>query len=150
MPSEAITRIMGLQPYNATDPMLGPLWVLNEFARIDRHQKLNFVVSISPFVSVDVGRHSSSGEFVSDPSVVTHSVTSSGAFVGGVELFRTALREPGPSVDVKYYSPFFRRFDNFASGSFQGVMGESAVDVLSYTYTHIQQRVLPQFAQFFN
>jgi hypothetical protein len=145
----ARTIIEGLQPYHGRDLILDPLWILNEFSRIDRHRKLSLVVAMSERTSVDVGRRSSSGEFVSDSSVVLDSTLSGGAYVHGAKLFHATLREPDPSVYVKYDSPLHITFGNFAPDSFQGVLGESAVDVLSGIYRHIQQRVLPEFADFF-
>jgi hypothetical protein len=145
MPSGIIARIKGLQPYNAVDPVLDPLWVLNEYARIDRHQKLSVIFAMSDHTSVSVGRRTESGDFVSAPDIVADSTLTVGAFVHGAPLFRFTLRNPEPNVQVKYYSPLRITF-----GSTYTSLGEPAVDVLGGIHRHIQQRVLPQFAEFFS
>jgi hypothetical protein len=145
MPSEAITRIKRLQPYNAEDPELDPLWILHDYARIDRHQTISVVLADSETVGVDIGRRIESGEFISDPDIaIENSTLTLGSFVHGAPLFSFTLREPEPNVDVEYDSPLYITF-----GQAYEVLGEPAVDILSGILRYIQQRVLPQFAEFF-
>lgn len=144
MPPDAIARIKGLQPYNAAHFILDPLYILNEYARIDRHRTLSVIFALSDYTGVDVGRRTESGAFVSAPNIVAHDILTVGAFRHGAPLYRFTLTEPEPNVDVKYDSPLHITF-----GKTYEAVGAPAVDVLSGIHRHVQQRVLPQFAEFF-
>lgn len=59
-----------MQPYNAVDPILDPLWILHEFSRIDRHQTLSVMVTDSDTAGAGVDRRTESGAFVPAPDIV--------------------------------------------------------------------------------
>lgn len=144
IPEEAREVIEELQPYHAEDPQLHPLWILNEYSRIDRHRTLSVMFAMSDYTSVDVGRRTESGEFVSDPDMVANGVLTIGAFRHGGELYRFTLREPESNVGVKYDSPL-----HLALGQAYVVTGEPVVDLLGSIHRHIDQEVLPRFERFF-
>jgi hypothetical protein len=144
LPDEAQTIIEELQPYHADDPELHPLWILNEYSRIDRHRTLSVMYALSDYIDFDVGTLDSSGELVSlSKDMVTHLGLTSGAFYHGTELVRFTLKEPVPDLQVKYDSPFYIAF-----GQRYISIGDP-LKVLGDIHKHIEQMVLPKFARFF-
>jgi hypothetical protein len=143
IPAEAQETIEELQPYHSEDPELDPLWVLNEYSRIDRHRTLSIVFAMSDYTSVDIGRRTESGGFVSDPDMVVDSVLSIGDFRHGGELFRFTLKEPDPNVEVRYDSPLY-----LALGKAYEATGEPVINLLENIHQHIAQEVLPRFERF--
>jgi hypothetical protein len=143
VPEEAQAVIEELQPYHADDPELHPLWILNEYSRIDRHRTLSVMYALSDYTDFDVGTLDSSGELISLPKdMVTHLGLTSGAFYHGTELVRFTLKEPVPDLQVKYDSPFYIAF-----GQRYISIGDP-LEVLSDIHGHIEQTVLPKFARF--
>jgi hypothetical protein len=144
MPDEVQEAIEELQPYHADDPELHPLWILNEYSRIDRHRTLTVMYALSDYEDFDLGTLDSSGNFLPLPNdMLTHLGLTSGAFYHGTELARFTLKEPVPDLQVKYDTPFYIAF-----GQRYISIGDP-LEVLGDIHGHIEQTVLPKFARFF-
>lgn len=142
IPDEAQAIIEKLQPYHGDDPLMHPLWILNEYSRIDRHRTLSVMYAVSDYTDFDVGTLDSSGNFVSLPDVVTDLVLTGPGFFHGMDLARFTLKEPVPDLQVKYESPFYITF-----GQPYIYIGEP-LKILSDIHEHIEQTILPKFAKF--
>lgn len=144
IPDEAQTIIEKLQPYHDDDPDTHPLWILNEYSRIDRHRTLSVMYALSDYESIDFGTLDGSGNFVRLPDdMVTHLGLSGGALYHDTELARFTLKEPVPDLQVKYESPPYIAF-----GQRYISIGDP-LEVLNDIHGHIEQTVLPEFAKFF-
>lgn len=144
LPGEAQTIIEELQPYHGDDPVLHPLWILNEYSRIDRHRTLSVMYAMSGYTDFDIGTLDSSGKIVPLPrDMITDLGMAGGAFFHGTELLRFTLKEPVPDLQVRYESPQYITF-----GQRYISIGDP-LKVLSEIHRHIEQTVLPKFARFF-
>lgn len=144
MPEEAIAILKRLQPHLGDDPEHEFLWLLNEYANIDRHQTLNVVLAISDYIDAQPGKRDNYGKFIPDDSNVLDDMMVNDVFVHGAELYRATLREPDPNMKMEYNSPLYITF-----GKAREVMGKPAVDILQGMLRYIEQIVLPQFVRFF-
>ncbi len=144
IPEEAQAVVEELQPYCAEDPIMHPLWNLNEYSRIDRHRTLSVMYALSDYESFDIGTVDSSGNFLSVPrDMVTNLRASGGAFYDGQELLSFTLIEPVSDLLVRYESPPYVAF-----GQRYISIGDP-LKVLNEIHGHIEQAVLPKFAKFF-
>lgn len=144
LPEEAQPIIETLQPYHSEDPELDPLWILNEYSRIDRHRKLSVMYSLSDYEECDIGTLDNSGNFVPIPDEnIAHFNLASGAFYHGMQLARFTLKEPVPNLHVRYESPQYIAFGQ------PYISIGNPLEVLSDIHRHILQTVLPPFARFF-
>lgn len=144
LPDEAQTVIEELQPYHGDDPSTHPLWILNEYSRIDRHRTLSVMYAVSDHTDFDIGTLDGSGKLVSLPKDMVTNLTLTGpGFFHGMDLARFALTEPVPDLRVKYDSPFYITF-----GQRYISIGDP-LKVLANIHGHIEQTVLPKFAEFF-
>lgn len=144
IPAEARAIIEELQPYHDNDPSVHPLWVLNEYSRIDRHRTLSVMYAVSDYTNFDVGTLDSSGNFVPLPDdMVTNLGLTGPGFFHGTELARFTLKDSVPNLQVKYESPLYVTF-----GQRYISIGDP-LKVLSNIHGHIEQTILPKFAKFF-
>jgi hypothetical protein len=144
IPDEAQAVIEELQPYHGDAPSTHPLWILNEYSRIDRHRTLSVMYAVSDHTDFDIGTPDSSGKLVPLPKDMVTNLTLTGpGFFHGMELARFTLREPVPELRVKYDSPFYITF-----GQRYISIGDP-LEVLGDIHGHIEQTVLPKFARFF-
>ncbi|MDQ4002920.1 MAG: hypothetical protein M3259_03650 [Actinomycetota bacterium] len=144
IPDEAQAVIEELQPYHGDDPSTHPLWILNEYSRIDRHRTLSVMYAVSDYTDFDVGTLDSSGKLVSLPKDMVTNLTLTGpGFFHGMDLARFTLKEPVPDLRVKYDSPFYITFGQ------RYISVGDPLEVLGDIHGHIEQTVLPKFARFF-
>lgn len=106
LPEEAQTIIEGLQPYHGEDPSMHPLWVLNEYSRIDRHRTLSVMYSLSDSTDFEIGRIDAAGNYVKITNDELDDLgMASGHFYDGTELLWFTLKLPEKNVRGKYNSP---------------------------------------------
>jgi hypothetical protein len=144
LPKEAQELIEELQPYHGDDPTRHPLWVLNEYSRIDRHRTLSVMYSLSDYTDFKIGRIDAAGNFVefTNDDVEDLGIVS-GAFYDGQELLRFTLKRPLKNVQVRYESPQYIAF-----GQRYITVGDP-LKRLSEIHDHIQHEVFPKFEEFF-
>jgi hypothetical protein len=90
---EAVTVIQSLQPYlRGKRPGVGPLFLLHELNRLDKHQALTVVTAVG-----------ARGSFHISPELAGRSTvrTTLQPLHEGAEILRVILKEPQPQVDVK-------------------------------------------------
>ena len=94
--------IKQLQPYMSGDPYEHPLFLLNELARIDRHQSLSVVGAVSPSVSYGWRKRGTRGPFVMDPAIIRRTeVSLLKPFADGAVLGDFRFNEPEMEVDFQ-------------------------------------------------
>ena len=144
LPEEARTIIEGLQPYYGDDPIMHPLWVLNEYSRIDRHRTLSVMYSLSDYSDFEIGRIDDAGSYVEITNdEIEHLGSASGAFYEDTELLWFTLKRPQKNVRVKYHSPQYIAFGQ------RYISVGDPLKRLSEIHEHIQHEILPKFEKFF-
>lgn len=144
LPEEAQTIIESLQPYHGDDPSMHPLWILNEYSRIDRHRTLSVMYSLSDYEEFEIGRIDDSGNYVEITNEELDDLgLASGHFYDGTELLWFTLKRPEKNVRVKYHSPQYIAF-----GQLYISVGDP-LKRLSEIHDHLQRAILPKFEKFF-
>ena len=144
LPEEAQAIIEGLQPYHGDDPSMHPLWVLNEYSRIDRHRTLSVMYSLSDYEDFEIGRIDDAGNYVEITNdEIEHLGSARGHFYDGTDLLWFTLKRPEKNVKVKYHSPQYIAFGQ------RYISVGDPVERCSEIHDHIQQVILPKFEKFF-
>ena len=144
LPKEAQTIIEGLQPYHGEDPSMHPLWVLNEYSRIERHRTLSVMYSLSDYTDFEIGKIDDAGNYLKiTKDEIDDLGLASGNFYEGTELLWFTLKRPEKNVRVKYHSPQYIAFGQ------RYISVGDPLERLSEIYDHIQHVILPKFEKFF-
>ncbi len=121
-----------------------PLWVLNEYSRIDRHRTLSVMYSLSDYTDFEIGKIDDSGNYVEITNdEIDHLGMAGGAFYDGTELLWFTLKRPEKNVRVKYHSPQYIAFGQ------RYISVGDPLERLSEIHEHIQHVILPKFKKFF-
>lgn len=141
---EAQAIIEELQPYHRGefDADTDPLWVLNELARIDRHQTLSLIGSTTRSTTYSVGRRDTSGAFVPDFGVVSSEELNFGSFEDGAQILHITFREFDPSVEVQFDATTHITLGEAGAET-------NVVDLLVWFHRYIRFQIVPRFERFF-
>jgi len=135
--------IQDLQPYKRRDPDEDWLFILNELARVDRHQSLSVVGAVNPSVTYGWRKRGTRGPFVMDLSVIKHTeVQLLKAFEPDAIIGDFRFNEPEMEVDFK--SPPYITFRDEGPAKSRHVLG-----TLTGIRRHIESVVIPKLEGFF-
>lgn len=137
------TTIQELQPYKRRNPDEDWLFILNELARIDRHQSLGVVGAVNPSVTYGWRKSGTRGPFVMEPSVIRRTeVWLLKPFEHDAVLGDFRFNEPKMEVDFK--SPPHITFRDEGPAKSRHVLG-----TLTSIRRHIERVVVPKLERFF-
>jgi len=141
MDAKAQAVIQQLQPYKCGHYELA---LLNELARLDRHQSLRVIGGSVPQVTVGWRKRGSLRPFTVDPSVVKGKfhVSISGSFVDGTELGRFRFKEP--EMEMKFDYPRYVVFSDDTRA-----VGENVLGALNNVRRYIERNLVPKLKRLF-
>ena len=141
MDTKARAAIQQLQPYKTG---YDELWVLNELARLDRHQSLRVVGGANPQVTFGWRKRGSGQPFVMDPSLIGDKITLNfgGPFVDGTEIGRFRFTEP--EMEMNFDFPRYVAFRDSTPA-----IGLNVLWTLTKIRRYIERRVVPKLERFF-
>ncbi len=139
MPPKVRAAIKQLQPYNTGHD---DLVILNELARIDRHQSLRLMGAFTREVTHSWRKRGAHSGFGVDFSVVKRTEVTIGPFEDGAKVGDFAFSEPEMEVNLQL-TPFV------AFGDEGTTKGRHALRTLTNIRRHIERVVMPKLERFF-
>jgi len=131
--------IQQLQPYKTGHD---DLYILNELARVDRHQRLRLIGAVSDRFSESWRKRGARSGFEVDLSVIRHAKVTIGPFKDGAVVGDYAFSEPKMEVNLQL-TPFVAFRDEGAA------KGRHALGTLTGIRQHIESVVIPKLERFF-
>ncbi len=143
MPTKVRAAIQQLQPYKSRNPDEHPLFLLNELARVDRHQSLSVVGAVSPSVTYGWRKRGTHGPFVMDPAIIKRTdIWLLKPFEQDAVLGDFRFNES--EMEVEFKSPPHITFRNEEPAKSRHVLG-----TLTSIRRHIESVVIPKLERFF-
>jgi hypothetical protein len=135
--------IQELQPYKGKVPDEDWLFILNELARVDRHQSLSVIQGVNPSVTYGWRKRGTRGPFVMDTGVIQRTdVWLLKPFEDDAIIGHFKFTEP--EMEVKFQSPPYVAFRNEGPAKSRHVFG-----TLINIRRHIERVVVPKLEGFF-
>jgi hypothetical protein len=142
---DARALIKALQPHTRGDTERDPLWVLNELARVDRHQSLHLLGAVSQSTTFSIGKRDANGNFyvAAIPYAEKFEVpkVTFGPFHNGAEAARFILVPAQPEMYVDLQVAFHITF-----GEATPAPNFPIVPTLASMLGFIRSEVAPRFA----
>ncbi len=132
--------IQQLQPYKTGKD---DLYILNELARVDRHQSLRVIGGTNRSVTQGWRKRGTRGPFVADFSMIRETVVTIGSILED-DAVVGEFRFNQPEVEVQFDFPRYVAFHNAGPAS-----GQHALGLLTGIRNHIGNDILPKFDRFF-
>jgi hypothetical protein len=141
MDLKARTAIQQLQPYKTGHD---ELLLLNELARVDRHQSLRMMGGANPSFTYGWRKRGTNGPFVADFSLIRDqiNVTFGGPFVDGAEIGHFRFNEP--EMEVQFDLPRYVAFRDEGPAKGRHVLG-----TLTGIRRYIERVVVPKLERYF-
>lgn len=137
------TAIQELQPYKRRNPNEDWLFILNELARVDRHQSLSMVGAVNPSVAYGWRKKGAPRPFVLDTSVIERTdVWLLKPFEDDTIIGHFRFNKP--KMEVDFESPPHITFRNEGPAKSLHVQG-----TLTNIHRHIERVVKPKLERFF-
>ncbi len=141
--TKARAAIQGLQPYKRADPNEDWLYILNELARVDRHQSLSVIRAVNPSATYGWRKRGTRSAFVFDPSVIRRTdILLLQPFEDGAVIAHFRFNEP--EMEVDFQSPPYIAFRNEGPAKSLHVL-----HTLKSIHRHIDEVVVPKLERFF-
>ncbi len=141
--SRVRAAIQDLQPYKRRDPDEDWLFILNELARVDRHQSLSVIRGVNPSVTYGWRKRGTRGPFMMDLSVVRRTdVWLLKPFEDDAVIGHFRFNEP--EMEVDFQSPPYIALRNEGPAK-----GRHALHTLTSIGRHIERVVVPKLERFF-
>jgi hypothetical protein len=131
--------IQQLQPYKTGKD---DLYILNELARVDRHQSLRVIGGTNRSVTQGWRKWGTPGPFVFDASMVRKTVTTIGSILKN-DAIVGEFRFNQPEVEVQFDFPRYVAFHNAGPAS-----GEHTLGLLTRIHNHIANDVVPKLERY--
>jgi hypothetical protein len=132
--------IQQLQPYKTGRD---ELYILNELARVDRHQSLRVIGGTNRSVTQGWRKRGTRGPFVADFSMIRETVVTVGSILKD-DAVVGEFRFNQPEVEVQFDFPRYVAFHNAGPAS-----GEHALGLLTRIRNHIGNNILPKLERYF-
>lgn len=143
MGSRERTAIQELQPYKSRHPDEHPLFLLNELARVDRHQSLSLIGAVNPSVSYGWRKRGTHTPYGVDFSFLKRDMVHLlRPFEDGAVLGEFVFNQP--EMEVNFQSPPHITFRNEGPAKSRHVLG-----TLTSIRRYIERVVVPKLEDFF-
>ena len=139
--TKARTAIQELQPYKRRNPDEDWLWILNELARVDRHQGLSLIGAFADTIGQS-WRKRGARAWKFDVSIIERTWVQTGPFEDGAKIGHFNFTEP--DMDVYFKASPFVAFRDAGPASDRNVLG-----TLTSIRRHIERVVIPKLERFF-